>query len=365
MSKWFVRKRNKDYGPFTSHQLRGLVESGKLLESDKVRRDDKDIWVAASRIRGLFDTQNVNHSDPPRKTSSPPAATDSALDDLASATASDDGNVNAGASPPKRPPPIPPSRQTTTYHRKEISGLGIAGLVLGIIATLTCWVPFIGMLTVPFAALGAIFSIIGLVVALSGRRSSPGMSIAGLIVCLTAIGVAVLMTGSFTAQLSESLEASSSSIDSWGSNRPRGSESISKAWTPVDEVQIIGDIQCRVKSVYIHRAFGTVVIVEVTNLSSTKKISCVVWGGVADEYQPSRYTPVLTDNFGNSYAKGIGMYLGSTTSLYPEKSRVDKMSFERPVEGFEFLYLELPAENLDLKGEFRFQIPASFVRKPQ
>ena len=36
-------------------------------------------------------------------------------------------------------------------HSRSTSGFGVAALVLGIIAALTCWIPFIGLLGVPLA----------------------------------------------------------------------------------------------------------------------------------------------------------------------------------------------------------------------
>ena len=78
---------------------------------------------------------------------------------------------------------------------KSTNGLGIAALVLGIIAVLTCWIPFVGILGIPLAVLGLLFGIIGFLIALIGRKSGVGMPISGCIVCIVSIIVAVASTG--------------------------------------------------------------------------------------------------------------------------------------------------------------------------
>jgi len=113
------------------------------------------------------------------------------------------------------PAPSPPTRQTVIVRaprEKSVNGLGIAALVLGIVATLTCWVPFLGMVSLPLAGLGAAFALIGFLVAAIGRRSGVGMPISGGVVCLVAIVVQVLMTGGMVAALSERASSGSASV---------------------------------------------------------------------------------------------------------------------------------------------------------
>lgn len=208
MSDWFVQKGSKVYGPFKTRQLKELASTGKLLKSDKIRRNEMDHWVDASSARGLFDDEHEHHS--PRAEPAPASTEQShGLDDLVAASGTVDSGSPGRASHEADYTPRPASHRVSrgrSNHRKEVNGLGVAGLVLGIIAALTCWIPFVGMLTVPFAALGVIFCIIGLITAIAANRSSPGMPIAGLIVCLTAIGVAVMMTGSAAVAIDDSIQ---------------------------------------------------------------------------------------------------------------------------------------------------------------
>jgi general secretion pathway protein G len=77
---------------------------------------------------------------------------------------------------------------------KATSGLGIAALVLGILACLTCWIPLIGLLSIPFSVLGILFGIIGFVVSGVGRRSGIGMPVAGMVICVVTLVIAVAAT---------------------------------------------------------------------------------------------------------------------------------------------------------------------------
>ena len=48
---------------------------------------------------------------------------------------------------------------------KSVSGLGIAALVLGLIAYLVCWILMFGVSSLPFAILVAPFAVIGIIIA--------------------------------------------------------------------------------------------------------------------------------------------------------------------------------------------------------
>ncbi len=76
-------------------------------------------------------------------------------------------------------------------------GLGIAGLVLGIMAMPVAWIPFLGCAALPLGGLGLVLAGIGLVLALATgdpRKGGIGMPIAGAIVSATAIAVFLLST---------------------------------------------------------------------------------------------------------------------------------------------------------------------------
>ena len=57
-------------------------------------------------------------------------------------------------------------------EKKPTSGLAVTGLVLGIIAVFSAFVPLLNLLSFPFVLLAIIFGIIGLVQTMKGARSA-------------------------------------------------------------------------------------------------------------------------------------------------------------------------------------------------
>ena len=66
------------------------------------------------------------------------------------------------------------------------SAMAIVGLVLGIVALATSWMPIFNNGSFFLALLGALFAIVGLVSTLRRTRSGKGLAIAGLIICIIA-----------------------------------------------------------------------------------------------------------------------------------------------------------------------------------
>jgi len=87
---------------------------------------------------------------------------------------------------------------------KSTSGLGVASLVLGLLACLTCWIPVLGLVGAPLAVLGLAFGALGFLVALLGQRSGAGMPFAGLVVCAASLFVSIGGTGVLIKTVAES-----------------------------------------------------------------------------------------------------------------------------------------------------------------
>ena len=119
----------------------------------------------------------------------------------------DDSTVSPAIRP--RPKPAIAPAATIPYagpfvaavHRPEppavgrsANGLGVASLVIGIVALLISWVPLIGLMVLPLAVIGLILGGVGIVMATTNRRSGVGFPIAGAAVCLLAAIVPVLLT---------------------------------------------------------------------------------------------------------------------------------------------------------------------------
>jgi hypothetical protein len=76
-----------------------------------------------------------------------------------------------------------------------MSGLGIAALVLGIVALPFSWVPFCGFAAVPVAGVGLVLAVVGFFASNTGGRSGVGVPVAGGVVCLLGILAPVVITG--------------------------------------------------------------------------------------------------------------------------------------------------------------------------
>lgn len=92
--------------------------------------------------------------------------------------------------------------QVVYQEPKTTSAMAIAGLVLGILALLSSWIPIINNLSFLFALLGLIFSIVGLVATSRGTRSGKGMAIAALVINIIACVVVLGTQSLFAAALS-------------------------------------------------------------------------------------------------------------------------------------------------------------------
>lgn len=79
--------------------------------------------------------------------------------------------------------------ETTTSNSKAGKGLGIAGLVLGILAAVVSFVPCLGMYAMFPGIIGLILSIISIIQA-NKAGAAKGMAIAGLVCSLVGIAIA-------------------------------------------------------------------------------------------------------------------------------------------------------------------------------
>jgi len=85
--------------------------------------------------------------------------------------------------------PVQPSTfrpATLKAGRRETSGLGVSGVVIGLVLLVCCSMPGLKTLVILGAVFGGILSLVGLLVALTGQRSGPGWPIAGMILNLFA-----------------------------------------------------------------------------------------------------------------------------------------------------------------------------------
>lgn len=94
-----------------------------------------------------------------------------------------------------QPYPQPPANVQVVINQpqqgKSANGLGVAAVILGILALLVCWLPLVSVLAVPLILLGGLFGIIGLIVALGNGRSGSSWPLVGI--GLNALAMVVLI----------------------------------------------------------------------------------------------------------------------------------------------------------------------------
>lgn len=86
-----------------------------------------------------------------------------------------------------------------TMEKKPTSGLAVTGLVLGIIALFSAFVPLLNLLSFPFVLPAIIFGAIGLIQTIKGAKAGKGLAIAGLVLGVLALLVTAAMYGSASA----------------------------------------------------------------------------------------------------------------------------------------------------------------------
>ena len=54
-TQWYCQLMGTELGPFTSKQLLEMARSHRLVPDDSVKKGADGMWVAAHRVKGLFD----------------------------------------------------------------------------------------------------------------------------------------------------------------------------------------------------------------------------------------------------------------------------------------------------------------------
>lgn len=86
--------------------------------------------------------------------------------------------------------------------------MAVASLVLGIIALATSILPIINNLSFLLAILGAIFAIVGLVGISKGKKTGKGLGVAGLVLSIVAAVLVLVMQSAFSAAVDQAMEES-------------------------------------------------------------------------------------------------------------------------------------------------------------
>ena len=91
------------------------------------------------------------------------------------------------------------------------SAMAIVGLVLGIVALATSWMPIFNNGSFFLALLGALFAIVGLVSTLRRTRSGKGLAIAGLIICIIACAAVLAAQQATSKAINDAVDSAENS----------------------------------------------------------------------------------------------------------------------------------------------------------
>lgn len=336
--------------------------------------------------------------------------------------------VSRVATPPAVAPPPPvvhqvqvapampmhaPHQTVVVVERPRYGGnsLAIASIILAVVAFLFCWIPLIGLISIPVAALGAGLGGIGIVVALFRRGAGAGFSIAGVLLSVFAMVITFSMTKAVTDTVTnvglafdeaaaertatnQTIVPSAPAADgtdgpaSEPSDVPAGDNAVAKPrepksegpqWASARDAVQQGQVRVKVTSVKVDfaevKTFGDpsksedkllLIGLHLDNLSDAKKLDFRGFAGEQFDFS-GESKPNLEDNLGNVYkrinfgatARIVGQ--AQSESVYPGKSIDDLLVFEVPVDKAKSLRLELPAAAFGGEGKLRIEIPAEMI----
>jgi len=267
----------------------------------------------------------------------------------------------------------------------------VASLVLGIVAFLICWVPLLGLISVPLSGLGVLLAGVGFLVALTRAGAGIGYALGGGVVSGLALFVTISMTGAIVGgvdALEEARAEASRAIAAAERGEPASTaagatepEPAAETWAIARLPVRVGDVELTFPSVRVGRvpivdaiageSFSRedllAIEVEVRNFSGTRKVEYRTWSK-ADAYYEA--TAELIDGFGNSYpARAPSSYTariaGATASgsVYPGGTLRDVLVFDPPVDAAEYLHLRLEGARVGVDGEFRVMIPTAMIER--
>jgi hypothetical protein len=110
-------------------------------------------------------------------------------------------NAPAGTDPPA-PPQYP---QFAPPPTKKGSGLAVAALVLGIIALVFCWIPFLNVLSIILGLVGLGLGVPALIGALRGSRTGKGMAVAGVVLAVVSIIASIAISAAATKAVDDAI----------------------------------------------------------------------------------------------------------------------------------------------------------------
>jgi hypothetical protein len=93
---------------------------------------------------------------------------------------------------------------------KQSSGLAIAGLVFGIIAAVTSFLPIINNVSFFIGIIGGVFALIALIGAVRGKHAAKGLSVAGLVLAIVSCAIVLVTQSAYKAAIDKAVDEATS-----------------------------------------------------------------------------------------------------------------------------------------------------------
>src|SRR5262245_35808898 len=177
MSEYYYRTGPNEFGPLTSNELRRLVQAGRLVADDEIRKGRHGKWQPALKLPGLFsitdrhDEPAINEMDFVVASAAPhislPRPTDESDRETAIDASADSGEVIAGRVPhaalPRNRRAVDEEDPLLVKSASAVAAIcyfaAVAGLVLGVIGLFSEQ----ALVNQIFSAVWFVFALVGLV----------------------------------------------------------------------------------------------------------------------------------------------------------------------------------------------------------
>lgn len=112
---------------------------------------------------------------------------------------------------------------------KSTSGMATAGLVLGILAVVSSWIPIINNLSFVIGLVGLVLAVVGVVGVMRGKKSGKGLAVAAVVVNVVALVVVLATQSAYSNAIDEATSGPAvsdvSAQDAGGSDGASGADS--------------------------------------------------------------------------------------------------------------------------------------------
>lgn len=284
------------------------------------------------------------------------------------------------------PPPAQYRQQQTAPQQPTVAvqvnqkerpsnSVGIASVILGILALLICWIPLVNIISLILGGIGLLLAGIGLFLGLSRKGSGIGFPIAGGAVSVISMSVAgAMLFAMFSAAggvraVQQARAAAKQAKEKQTTGAVASDVPPVNVWDVAGTTADAGEFSLKILSVEIgpvefERGGQTEddflkIKYQIHNNSDVKKIDFYRWG--------DRQSDTLSDEFGNTYSSrfnsvsGVKDKIYAIEEIYPEATAIDTFIFDLPVKKATELRLKLGGLKSNGYDPVRFKFPAPKV----